>query len=190
MAASWRRERAGMLGSAVRMLVWAEWAGLGAEAVRRVMEWGSVSSRTRPAGTGRRRGHRREALVGMGSASAGSKAGVWSRKSPWGGPRAGEMGGGRWGSSRWRRIADTTGGSVRNARIVIVPPRPRLARCPGRGAGAPHRCVRGARPNGCGRSLLGGWARRAPRRMAVGEGPGCRRRGRRLGKAVEEPGVR
>ena len=41
---------------------------------------------------------------GTGSASEGSKAGVWSRrKSPCGGPRAGEIGGGVCGSSRcWR----------------------------------------------------------------------------------------
>ena len=38
------------------------------------------------------------------------------------GPRAGEMGGGPWGSSRWSRMAATTGGSVRNARILIWPP--------------------------------------------------------------------
>ena len=51
---------------------------------------------------------------GMDSAWVRSKAGVWSRrKSPWGGPRAGEIGGGAWGSSRCSRMAKTTGGSVR-----------------------------------------------------------------------------
>jgi len=53
-----------------------------------------------------------------------------------GGPRAGDRGGGRWGrpsphamhalrgdpDSRWRRMALTTGGSVKNARIFIWPP--------------------------------------------------------------------
>ncbi len=38
------------------------------------------------------------------------------------GPRAGERGGGLWGRSRWRRMAETTGGSVRNARILISAP--------------------------------------------------------------------
>jgi hypothetical protein len=88
------------------------------------------------------------------------------------------MGGGRWGSSRWRRMADTTGGSVRNARIVIVPPQA------GQRSGGTSWMVRGAQPNGCGRCVLGGWARRAPRRMAEGEGPGCRRRARRLTNAI------
>jgi hypothetical protein len=32
-------------------------------------------------------------------------------------PAAGERGGGLWGRSRWRRMAETTGGSVRKARI-------------------------------------------------------------------------
>jgi hypothetical protein len=82
-----------------------------------------VSRRSRWARTGRSRGHRREALVGAGSPWAGSKAGVWSRrKSPWGGPRAGKMGGCGWAGSRWRRMAETTGGSVRNARTLIWPP--------------------------------------------------------------------
>jgi hypothetical protein len=30
--------------------------------------------------------------------------------------------GGLWGRSWWRRMAETTGGSVRNARILISPP--------------------------------------------------------------------
>jgi len=39
--------------------------------------------------------------AGAGSASVTSTSGDWSRrKSPWGGPRAGATGGGRWGRSR------------------------------------------------------------------------------------------
>ena len=60
---------------------------------------------------------------GTGSASEGSKAGVWSRrKSPCGGPRAGEIGGGVSGSSRCCRMATTTGGSVMKETILMGPP--------------------------------------------------------------------
>jgi hypothetical protein len=54
---------------------------------------------------------------GTGSASVGSKAGVWSRrKSPGGGPRAGEIGGGVCGSSRcWRH------GVWRSGQDAVVP---------------------------------------------------------------------
>jgi hypothetical protein len=61
-----------------------------------------------------------EVELGGGLNLGRSDPGDWSRrKSPCGGPRAGERGGGRWG--RWRRtkIERTTGGSVRKARILI-----------------------------------------------------------------------
>jgi hypothetical protein len=49
---------------------------------------------------------------GTGSASVTTNSDVRSnKKSPCGGPRAGERGGGRWWRSRCRRIFDTTGGS-------------------------------------------------------------------------------
>ena len=63
------------------------------------------------------------------------------------GPRAGEIGGGMCGSSRCSRMATTTNGSVRKERILIVPPRPRFARCPGRAAAALRRSAQAGRPD-------------------------------------------
>ncbi len=90
------------------------------------------------------------------------------------------MGGGLWGSSRWRRITDTTGGLVRKARIFISPPRPRFARCPGRAEGALRRCVRGARPKGCVRGSQAVRAGRGHRLEAAGADSRSRCRAHRL----------
>ena len=75
-----------------------------------------LSRRTGRAATGRTRS------AGTGSASVGSKAGVWSRrKSPCGGPRAGEIGGGVWNrQAEWRDYC-TSG-----ARPEEIPSNPNL----------------------------------------------------------------
>lgn len=51
-----------------------------------------------------------------GRASVRSNSEVWSRReSPRGEPRAGEMGGGLWGNSRCRRIAEARGSGSCNS---------------------------------------------------------------------------
>ena len=88
----------------------------------------TVSLRTRRAATDRTRGLVRVPHLWWGSASVGSKAGVWSRrKSPCGGPRAGEIGGGVCGISRCSRMATTTIGPDRQAGPATFCPSP--ARC-------------------------------------------------------------
>jgi hypothetical protein len=84
------------------MLRGAERGGRKAQAVREGSGTSLFSRRTRGAGTGRIRTRGLGTAPLVRSASVGSKAGVWSRrKSPCGGPRAGEIGGGVCGSSRW-----------------------------------------------------------------------------------------
>ena len=98
------------------MSIWAEASGRVAEGVR--TDWMRSAQSSKSAGN-----DGSNMKSGIDSAWVGSKAGVWSRrKSPWGGPRAGEIGGRAWGSSRCSRMAKTTGGSVRKARIFIWPP--------------------------------------------------------------------
>ena len=96
------------------------------------LRWGRRARGVRPPSSDRSR------LRGMGSGSAGSNRGVWSRSSGkdswaassvsppagpmpnsvWGGPLAGWMSGGEVGSPMWARICVMGSGSVRNAMKV------------------------------------------------------------------------
>jgi len=57
--------------------------------------------------------------LGISGCWARAPEGSSTNRSLGGGPRAGEVGGGLWGRSRWSRMAATTGGSVRKARMFI-----------------------------------------------------------------------